>query len=168
LKRATLDREEFKILFDQQFDSVRRYILYRSGNAELATDIVQDAFMKLREKRNKVNLKTSKELLFKMASDLYISRYRKEKLTEQYLKSFQFLNKEYSPQEQMEFNQLKQVYENALVGMGEKQRVVFLMSRVDEYKYSEIAENLNISVKAVEKRMNVALSYLRKILNRNE
>jgi len=168
LKRATLDREEFKILFDQQFDSVRRYILYRSGNAELATDIVQDAFMKLWEKRNKVNLKTSKELLFKMASDLYISRYRKEKLTEQYLKSFQFLNKEYSPQEQMEFNQLKQVYENALVGMGEKQRVVFLMSRVDEYKYSEIAENLNISVKAVEKRMNVALSYLRKILNRNE
>ncbi|NQU87148.1 MAG: sigma-70 family RNA polymerase sigma factor [Mariniphaga sp.] len=168
MKRATLDREEFKILFDQQFDSVRRYILYRSGNAELATDIVQDAFMKLWEKRNKVNLKTSKELLFKMASDLYISRYRKEKLTEQYLKSFQFLNKEYSPQEQMEFNQLKQVYENALVGMGEKQRVVFLMSRVDEYKYSEIAENLNISVKAVEKRMNVALSYLRKILNRNE
>jgi RNA polymerase sigma-70 factor (ECF subfamily) len=35
------------------------------------------------------------------------------------------------------------------------------MSRNDEMKYHEIAERLNISVKAVEKRMSAALQYLK-------
>jgi RNA polymerase sigma-70 factor (ECF subfamily) len=48
--------------------------------------------------------------------------------------------------------------------MPEKQRTAFLMSREESLKYSEIAERLNISVKAVEKRMNGALELLRKEL----
>lgn len=45
--------------------------------------------------------------------------------------------------------------------MPEGQRVVFLMSRNEDLKYHEIAECLNISVKAVEKRMSAALQFLR-------
>jgi RNA polymerase sigma-70 factor (ECF subfamily) len=45
--------------------------------------------------------------------------------------------------------------------MPEIQRVVFLMNRNDEMKYQEIAECLQLSVKAVEKRMSGALQYLR-------
>jgi RNA polymerase sigma-70 factor (ECF subfamily) len=48
--------------------------------------------------------------------------------------------------------------------MKEKQRVVFLMSRYDGLKYKEIADHLDISVKAVEKRMNQALDHLKKHL----
>jgi len=36
------------------------------------------------------------------------------------------------------------------------------MHRIDGKKYSEIAEELNISVKAVEKRIHLALVELRK------
>jgi len=46
--------------------------------------------------------------------------------------------------------------------MPENQRIVFLMSRMDQLKYTEIAENLGISQKAVEKRMTRALGFLRK------
>ena len=45
--------------------------------------------------------------------------------------------------------------------MPEKQRVVFLMSRIDNLKYAEIADQLGLSVKAVEKRMKKALEFLR-------
>ncbi|MEA1899112.1 MAG: sigma factor-like helix-turn-helix DNA-binding protein [Bacteroidota bacterium] len=48
--------------------------------------------------------------------------------------------------------------------MPEKQRIVFLMSRQEGLKYIEIAERLNLSVKAVEKRMNLALTYLKKAI----
>jgi len=36
-----------------------------------------------------------------------------------------------------------------------------MMSRVDELKYKEIADQLGLSVKAIEKRMNLALEHLR-------
>ena len=48
--------------------------------------------------------------------------------------------------------------------MPEKQRIVFLMSRMEELTYKEIAERLDLSVKAVEKRMSIALGELRKII----
>ena len=45
--------------------------------------------------------------------------------------------------------------------MPEKQRTVFLMNRIDELKYKEIADQLELSVKAIEKRMSQALVHLK-------
>jgi RNA polymerase sigma-70 factor (ECF subfamily) len=52
--------------------------------------------------------------------------------------------------------------EKALSKLSESQRIAFLMNRIDGKKYKEIAEILNISVKAVEKRIHNALLNLRK------
>jgi RNA polymerase sigma-70 factor (ECF subfamily) len=49
--------------------------------------------------------------------------------------------------------------------MDEKNRVVFLMNRIDDLTYNEIAMNLGLSVKAVEKRMGKALSFLKEKLD---
>jgi RNA polymerase sigma-70 factor (ECF subfamily) len=45
-----------------------------------------------------------------------------------------------------------------------KQREVFLLSRMEKKKYKEIAEITGISIKAVEKRMSLALMALRKTI----
>jgi len=74
-----LTKEEFRFLFDNQFDRLRQYILFRSGNADFSTDIAQDCFLKIWEKKDKIDNHLAKGLLFKMANDLFISRYRKEK-----------------------------------------------------------------------------------------
>ena len=66
-----------------------------------------------------------------------------------------------SPEEELLFEELASSYAQALEKMSETQRTVFLMSRNDELKYHEIAECLDISVKAVEKRMSAALQFLR-------
>jgi len=73
-----------------------------------------------------------------------------------------------SPHEILEFNQLKAIYEKALAGMGENQRSVFLMNRAEGLTYHEIAERLGIGVKAVEKRMNIALNFLKKSIKGDE
>ena len=39
------------------------------------------------------------------------------------------------------------------------------MNRLEEMTYKEIAQRLELSVKAVEKRMSLALSELRKAIN---
>ena len=64
-----------------------------------------------------------------------------------------------------EYNELAKQYSDALVSMPEKQRVAFLLSRNENLKYQEISQRLNISVKAVEKRVSGALEILRKKLS---
>jgi len=156
-----LTREEFKTLFEMHFTQVRSYVFYRSGNTEVATDIAQEAFMKIWEKQNSVKTNKVKGLLFKIANDLFITHYRKEQRSFEFFNNYVFDKETHSPEEEMAFEQLKENYRKALDGMQERQRTVFLMSRVENLKYAEIAEIIGISVKAVEKRMKNALEYLR-------
>ena len=65
------------------------------------------------------------------------------------------------PQFLMEEQEFKRRLEDAISQLPEGQRVVFLMNRIDKKKYRVIAEELDISVKAVEKRMHLALKTLR-------
>lgn len=164
-----MTKEEFKICFDRWFDEVRNYISYRCSDPELATDIAQEAFLKIWEKRIEFEEKRTKGLLYKIANELWISQYRKSVSAKKYQFSFALKEKVLEGANETEdhlyYQELKTKYEQALAAMPEKRRVVFLMSRMDNLTYQEIAERLSISAKAVEKRMNLALKDLRKILS---
>lgn len=68
-----------------------------------------------------------------------------------------------TPQYLMEEAEFKLKLETAIAALPEGQRTVFLMNRIDKLPYREIAERLDLSVKAVEKRMHKALGEMRKI-----
>jgi RNA polymerase sigma factor (sigma-70 family) len=159
-----LTQEEFKNLFEMHFAQVRNYVFFRSGNTEVATDIAQDTFLKIWEKRNYIQIEKVKGLLFKIANDEFISHHRKEKRSFEFFNHYFFDKETQSPEDEMAFEQLKENYSLALSKMREKQRTVFLLSRVENLKYAEIAEMQGISVKAVEKRMKNALNHLRQFL----
>lgn len=159
-----MDKETFKFLFDNYFDAVRRYLFYRSGNDDLATDIAQDTFLRVWEKQIDIELKTAKSLLFKIANDLFISRYRRQQTAFNFFNTFEPTQKSITPEDEINYKQLKEAYEIALKTMPEKQRVVFLMNRIDEQTYKEMANHLGLSVKAIEKRMSLALDHLKKHL----
>lgn len=161
-----MTRTEFKDLFDNHFDAVRNYIYYHSGDQELATDITQDSFMKIWEKSsNSVDIRKAKGLLFKIAHDLFISNYRRQKIETNFKLLVSKPDTSQSPEEKFQYKELKRKYEICLNKLPDKQRVVFLMSRIDNMKYHEIANANDISIKAVEKRMKNALSFLKKELN---
>jgi RNA polymerase sigma-70 factor (ECF subfamily) len=159
-----LTKEIFKALFDTHFDAVRSYVYYRSGDTELATDVAQETFLKIWEKQMQPDVKNIKGLLLKIAGDIFISRYRREKLALDFSMTFKPSILDDSPEDQMQFKELKSRYEQALKILPENQRTVFLMSRMDGLKYHEIAGQLGLSVKAVEKRMNLALTFLKKFI----
>ena len=162
-----MEKENFKKLFETYFDDVRRFIMYKSGNEMLATDLAQDVFMKLWEKDLDIDETRVKGLLFKIANDLFITSYRKEKVAFNFFNTYKVEEKVLTPEDSFNYSELKSIYEKALRTMPERQRTVFLMNRVEELKYSTIAELLNLSVKAVEHRMSLALKYLRKYLRNN-
>jgi len=155
-----LTQENLKFIFDRYFNALRSYVYYRFGDEDEATDIAQEAFILLWEKNADFEEKRNLKFLYTVAGNMSVDRYRKHKSAQKYLTSLKWSwSEEYSGNE-IEFGELKHRYETALLQMPEDQRVTFLMSRNDELTYSEIAQRLNISVKAVEKRMSKALALL--------
>jgi RNA polymerase sigma factor (sigma-70 family) len=159
-----LTKEEFKYLFDSYFDTVRSYLFYRGAGMDEASDLAQDVFLRLWEKQIEIDPKTAIRLLYKIAGDMFISKYRRAKLEMNYLNSLSNDRVAISPEDELKHKELFTNYKKALACLSEKQRTVFLMSRMEGMKYHEIAERLKLSVKAVEKRMNITLTFLKKVL----
>lgn len=147
-------------MFDKYFDSIRSYVYYRNGDSDAATDIAQEAFMTLWQKNIDFEEKKNVSFLYKLAGNIFVDQYRKGKTAQKYLDALKWNYNEHSAENETEFNELKSKYEQALTQLPEDQKTTFLMSRAEELTYGDIAERLNISIKAVEKRMSKALAFL--------
>ena len=121
--------------------------------------------MRVWEKQLKVEPKKIKGLLFKISGDLFVSSYRRQKTVLQFKLNTKVEISNQSPLDILEFEELKKRYELALAKLPEKQRTVFLMSRMENLKYHEIADSLGLSVKAIEKRMRNTLAALKQIMH---
>jgi RNA polymerase sigma factor (sigma-70 family) len=163
-----LTHEEFKSCFNELFDAVRNYTFYRCNDGDLATDIAQEAFMKIWEKDFTYHPQKTKSLVYKIANELWISQYRKSKSVINYQLTLSPDDLNTENEHNLEYKELKDKYEATLSILPLSQREVFLMSRMEELTYKEIAERLDIGIKAVEKRMSLALKELRKALSYDE
>lgn len=159
-----MTEKDFNNLFNTWFDPVRRYLFFRCGNQEVATDIAQEAFIRLWERNRSITAEVKAGLLYKIANDLLISYFRRQKVQLNYQGQLKIEDTQASPEDLLLHQEMLDRYTELLARMPETQRTVFLMSRMDELKYAEIAERMQISVKAVEKRMTLALKFIRKEL----
>ena len=159
-KKITLTKEQFKYLYEKHGRAIRNYLYYRSGDGAVADDITQEMFLKVWEKQFKYEPEKIKSLLYKIAGELFLNYIRRNKFEADYVDELKFRLKD-STEKTIDNKMLLQKCENALKKLTKKERTVFLMSRKDELKYTEIAEYLNISIKAVEKRMTNALKKLK-------
>ena len=130
----------------------------------MATDIAQDSFMKIWEKNLEYNENQIKGLLYKISKELWISQYRKIDSARKFELNLTYEDERITPEDLMEYDELRVKYEEVLSILPENQREVFLMSRMEDLTYKEIADRLDIGVKAIEKRMSLALRTLRKEL----
>ncbi len=151
----------FKELFDQYFKQVKNFIYYKLGDVDAAEDIAQECFVKVWENRQKVKPESAKSYLYTIANNLTINQLKRQKVIYKFLSRKSRLEHNENPQFQMEMDEFDRHLQNAIASLSEKQRMVFLMNRIDNLTYAEIADQLGISVKAVEKRMTGALATLR-------
>jgi RNA polymerase sigma-70 factor (ECF subfamily) len=160
-------KKGFKDVYNVHFDAVRRYVFYRCGDKEMASDMAQDVFLKVWENRNSLDVDNIQPLLYRMATSYTINNYRKQVSRMNFEESMkQVVNLEFSPEDDLTFKELMAAYERILEEMPDRQRTVYLMSREKGMKYAEIADRLEISVKAVEKHISAALRLIKtKLLN---
>jgi len=160
-----LTAKDFKMIYDTHFDDLRRYLIYRSGDQDLSGDIAQNVFMKVWTKKIELASGNIKSLLFKMATDEFISHIRRKKVERAYSDSIDLRLLQESDNGDDELKDKKEQFKKALNQLPEKQRTALLMNKMQGLTYEEIAESLNLSEKAIEKRISQALGTLKQSLN---
>ncbi|UII74986.1 sigma-70 family RNA polymerase sigma factor [Flagellimonas sp. HMM57] len=150
----------FSSIFKTNSKTIFNYIYYKFGNEEKAHDAVQDAFVKLWENCAKVLPEKAKSYLYTVANNTYLNVIKAEKVRLKYAEPTLEHSNE-SPDFLLEEKEYKAKLDRALNNLPENQRTTFLLNRIDGKKYAEIAEIEGVSVKAIEKRMHLALKSLR-------
>jgi RNA polymerase sigma-70 factor (ECF subfamily) len=158
-----MTREDFKSVFDEYYRPLKNFLYYKLADIDLAEDITQEVFVKAWDKRDTILLETVKSYLYKIANNLAINHFKSAKTRFELKLEDHDRSVQESPHYVLEKDEFAARLNRTLENLPESQRVVFLMNRIDDLTYTEIAGRLDISVKAVEKRMQGALESLRSI-----
>jgi len=156
------DETVYSKVYSEHSKTIWNFIFFKCGNQDEADDLVQEAFIKLWQNCAKVPPEKAKSFLYKVVNNTFLNVVAHKKVILKHQNQYQHINNEQSPQYIMEENEFKNKLQNAISNLTEKQRTTFLLNRIEGKKYREIAVILEISVKAVEKRMSLALASLRK------
>jgi RNA polymerase sigma-70 factor (family 1) len=141
---------------------IYNFIFFKCGDDAQANDLVQEAFIKLWQNCAKVEQEKAKSFLYTVANNMFLNEVAHKKVVLKHAQLQPHKVNEQSPEYIMEEKQFHKKLQDAIANLTEGQRTAFLMNRIEGKKYSEIADILEISVKAVEKRMSQALASLRK------
>jgi len=157
-------------LFDELFRQYSKPLFYYAAkfvDDEVARDIVQDVFVKLWDDQNLTIKLSLNALLFTMVRNNCLQHLEKQKVRNKYLESTRLFIQE----EELRFymdertSLIEQELENklneVLNSLPDRCRQIFIMSRYENKKNREIADELDISVKAVEKQITKALVTIR-------
>ena len=153
---------QFNAFYLKHIQAASNFAYCKCGDSDNALDIVQDAFSKIWENCSKIEFEKAKTYLFTTVNNLFLNKVKHEKVVLEYAKATPYIDQtNQNPEYLLEEEQFKQKLQQAIALLTDAQREVFLLNRIEGKKYREIAELLNISQKAVEKRMSGALKTLR-------
>jgi len=130
---------------DQYSDALYRFMLKNTRDKDLAKDLVQDSFEKLWRRLNAVEAEKAKTYLFTTGYHAFIDFTRKQKFKGDYN---EIVEANYGYQQN--YNNLKEVINNALEKLPEIQRTVIMLRDYEGYDYNEIGEITNLNESQVK------------------
>jgi RNA polymerase sigma-70 factor (ECF subfamily) len=151
-------------LFDREFrGSLTRYFMRRMPTAEVE-DMVQDVFLRLFKRGDIAGLEFASGYVFKTASSVLRDRLRK-RLThcEDDHCSFDpsvHGDADFSPEDVLIGKERLARATAILLELPERSRVAFVLRRIENMTYQDIAAKLGISVSLVEKIVRRSVRYL--------
>jgi len=161
LNKDICDELRFSLIFKKHSKDLNNYLRYKFGDSLNPKDKVQDAFIKLWQNCKKVSPDKAKSFLFTVANNLMLNEVAHQKVVLNYKQHVPKSHTNESPEFVLEGKEYMLKLQAAISNLTEAQRTAFLLNRIDGKKHKEIAELLDISVKAVEKRIYGALKKLR-------
>lgn len=160
------DIKAFESVFRLYYSPLCMYAASLTGRLDTAEEIVQELFYVFWKERENIHLLHSlKSYLYGAVRNRSFQYLEHMDVRDRYKDTV--LSKENNstpetPEESLEYKELKQLIDKALRRLPERRLRIFQMHRFEGMKYAEIASALALSVKTVEAEMTKALQTLRK------
>ena len=158
------DTASFEMLFKTHYDPLCRFALSYLQDPDDAEETVQAVFIGFWEKRQTIQVDTSlKAYLYRSVRNACLNEIKRVKVRKLHADSMMVEGEPQSqPSDHLAIRQeLEEKIQEALQTLPEQCRLIFKMSRFEELKYQEIADQLNLSIKTVENQMGKALKIMR-------
>lgn len=155
----------FRKVFDDCYENLCRYAFSIVRDFDLAEDIVQSMFMKLWEKREELDITTSvQSYLFRSVYNQCLNHLEHRVIKTKYDATVRVEAGRDEQAPDVFPEELGDNIRRAVDTLPPQCRSIFIMSRYEELKYSEIAERLGISVNTIQNQVSKALKILREAL----
>jgi len=151
----------FTIVFDRYYSQLCYYADKFLYDLDESRSLVQQVFVDLWIKRNKLLIKQSlKAYLFKSVQNSSLDFLKHRLVESKYVNqvNHQFETEDCDLIVEAELNARLNA---AIEGLPEKCRQIFTLCRFEELHYNEIAQRLGISIKTVEMQMGIAIKKLK-------
>lgn len=166
-KLKNSDEIAFKVIFNKYYSRLYYFTLEFISLEDISENIVQDTFFTLWNKRHE--LKDNSNLgayLFTVAKNNCLYKLRDQRYKQKVFTTNSFDHDELEMNMEVlntldsstyTFEEIDRIIEKTLEELPPQCKKVFILSRFEERKNKEIAEELNISVKVVEKHISKGL-----------
>ena len=159
----------FDKLYENYSNRLYHFALSNLKSKQDAEEVVQNTFFKIWEKRNSIDSSHPfKSFLFSIAYhttiDLLRERLKERKYRDIILAS---ASAEYNPEEALEFGDLLEQVEQIVSELPPRKLEIYTLSRKKHLSYSEISEQLGITIKTVENSINFSLHFIKTRLGRD-
>jgi RNA polymerase sigma-70 factor (family 1) len=158
------DAVAYEQVFRKYYADLCRYAFSILKKQDESEDLVQQVFINFWENREKTIITGAlKNYLFRSVHNHCLNSLKHDKVKAGYVRHSSFFEMHYelAADEQVQENELAERIEAAIDDLPPECARIFRMSRVEEMKYKEIAEQLQLSVKTVENQIGKALKLLR-------
>ena len=160
------DSGAFKELYERYWFRMYSLAMNKLRRKEVAEELAQQLFATLWQKRHALEIQNLKAYLTQSLKNLIVDYVRKNIQEEHYLEHLRsyFPSGTLATSMAVQYDELFLALEDALLHLPEKTREVFIKSRFEQLTIPEIAEQMQVSDKAVEYHLTRALRFLRKNL----
>ncbi len=154
----------YQHLFELYYQKLVVFAMKYLGDLEIARDLVQDLFLSIYESRGSISIQTSLgSYLYGAVKNRCLNHIRHKAVREKHRSSIIHSENGRDPdlEEKIEATELEARIYEIVSQLPGKCRQIFIMSRVDGKRNSEIADELKLSVRTVETQISKALKVLR-------
>lgn len=167
---ANGDLRQAAFLFDRYQLKLYNFFLRMTFREQLSEDLTQSTFERMIRYRSSYNPQQSfKTWIYKIARNVRNDQFRQGKIPSQTIEQIQELPEpEANPVQQLDRKEQLQLLEKAMAYLPEQDRELLVLTRIQKWRYQEVAELWGITEGNVKVKVFRALQQLRNIYSKLE